>query len=328
MLAVSDTGYGIDSESMDQIFEPFFTTKGVGEGTGLGLATVYGIVEQNSGFIHVYSEPGKGASFRIYLPRHDVAAMAGQAIPAVEAQPGCGEMILLVEDEPALLDATRLILEQVGYVVFAASSPRVALQFAEEHKAQIDLLLTDVVMPEMNGRELAQCITTLDPDLKCLYMSGYTANVLAHRDVIGADIQFIQKPFSINSLAAKIRSRIGSRIGRKLAPMMESLLADAAGRASRYLESLQTRRVAPDAAALEALKDFFTPLQRSTTGTGPGPCRTRRLRLASHGRQCRRQVFWFCDRRGAAGRARCQFSGRGVGPKYRIGDCLASWHRP
>jgi nitrogen-specific signal transduction histidine kinase/CheY-like chemotaxis protein len=205
LLAVSDDGCGMDQETRGKIFEPFFTTKGVSQGTGLGLATVYGIVKQNNGFINVYSEPGKGTTFKIYLSRH--AAEADQIRKESPVPPAARghETILLVEDEPAILKMATMMLERQGYRVLAASAPGEAVRVAGEHAGEIHLLMTDVVMPEMNGRDLAKNLMSLYPDLMCLFMSGYTANVIAHRGVLDEGVHFIQKPFSMLDLAAKVR---------------------------------------------------------------------------------------------------------------------------
>lgn len=204
MLAVSDDGGGMDGDTMEKIFDPFFTTKGVGEGTGLGLATVYGIVKQNNGFIKVYSEPGLGAAFRIFLPRHGAAAVeCGDAAP--EPLRRGHETILLVEDEAAILEIGRVMLENLGYSVLAAGTPADAIRLAEERRGMIDLLLTDVIMPEMNGRELAKNLHSLYPDLACLFMSGYTADVIAHRGVMDEGVNFIQKPFTSRGLSVAVR---------------------------------------------------------------------------------------------------------------------------
>ncbi len=204
MLAVSDDGGGMDRDTMEKIFDPFFTTKGVGEGTGLGLATVYGIVKQNNGFIKVYSEPGLGATFRIFLPRHEAASVeCGGAVP--EPLKRGHETILLVEDEAAILEIGRVMLESLGYSVLAALTPADAIRLAEERRGMIDLLLTDVIMPEMNGRELAKILLSLYPDLACLFMSGYTADVIAHRGVLDDGVNFIQKPFTSRGLSMAVR---------------------------------------------------------------------------------------------------------------------------
>ncbi|WP_224983345.1 PocR ligand-binding domain-containing protein [Geomonas agri] len=204
-LSVSDTGSGMDKETLAQIFEPFFTTKVVGEGTGLGLATVYGIVKQNNGSINVYSEPGLGTTFTIYLPRYSGAAVPAPTKEAVEPAKRGQETILLVEDDLTILNITKSILMNQGYTVLAANSPSEAIRLASEKTCQIDLLITDVVMPEMNGRELSAKLKSMCPQLKCLYMSGYTANVIAHHGVLDEGLYFIQKPYNVNSLADKLR---------------------------------------------------------------------------------------------------------------------------
>ena len=204
-LTVSDDGCGMDQDIKTHLFEPFFTTKDVGEGTGLGLATVYGIVKQNNGFINVSSEPGRGTSFKIYLPRHQIKTEPMRR-ESLTAAPGRGhETILLVEDETAILKITKRILEIYGYQILAASTPDKAIRVAQEHTGEINLLITDVVMPGMNGRDLAQNLISLYPGLKCLFMSGYTGNVIARYGVVDESTYFIQKPFSKQSLAAKVR---------------------------------------------------------------------------------------------------------------------------
>lgn len=205
MLAVSDDGSGMDELTREQIFEPFFTTKQIGKGTGIGLSTVYGIVKQNDGYINVYSEPGEGTTFRIYIPREIVDAADEQSAAPAGPVPGNGETILLVEDEPILLTMTTLLLQRLGYRVLKASGPDAALQQASLHRGEIHLLLTDVIMPEMNGRELSLRITADDPGIRCLFMSGYTADVIAHQGVLDAGLHFLQKPMSLHELAAKVR---------------------------------------------------------------------------------------------------------------------------
>ena len=205
LLAVSDNGCGMDADTLSHIFEPFFTTKAVGKGTGLGLATVYGMVKQNEGFIDVTSDPGQGTTFKIYLPRH--TTKAGRAKKTDTAQPAAGghETILLVEDEPMILDIVVKMLEHQGYTVMAAATPGEAIHLAQKHAGDIHLLMTDVVMPEMNGRDLAKNLLSLYPGLKRLFMSGYTADIIAHRGVLDDGVEFIQKPFSVQSLAVKVR---------------------------------------------------------------------------------------------------------------------------
>jgi PAS domain S-box-containing protein len=210
VLSVSDDGCGMDRETLARIFEPFFTTKELGKGTGLGLATVYGMVRQNNGFIDVHSEPGQGTTFKIYLPRHvDQAPPVPRETLAEPAALG-QETILLVEDEPALLAMTTIILEAQGYSVLTAGTPGEAIRLAGVHTGKIHLLMTDVVMPEMNGRDLAQNLLSLHPHLKCLFMSGYTADVIAHHGVLDKGLYFIQKPFSMKELAAKVREALGA----------------------------------------------------------------------------------------------------------------------
>ncbi len=208
LLAVSDNGCGMDAETQASLFEPFFTTKQMGQGTGLGLATVYGIVRQNDGFINVYSEPDQGTTFRIYLPRHGAASERATVSLAPSSALGGQETILLVEDEPMILELTVAMLESLGYTVLPAGTPGQAIRLAQEHAGPIHLLMTDVVMPEMNGRDLARNLTLLYPDIRRLFMSGYTANVIAHHGVLDEDVHFIQKPFSLQALAAMVRQAL------------------------------------------------------------------------------------------------------------------------
>lgn len=208
LLEVTDDGCGMDPETLDKVFEPFFTTKGLGEGTGLGLATVYGIVKQNDGFVEVYSEPGEGTRFKVYLPRYHGPVPGTTESPVGTIPLGQGETILLVEDEPAILNMASTMLRNLGYVVLAVNTPSEAIRLAQEHPAPIALLITDVVMPDMNGRDLAERFQILRPVTKCLFMSGYTANVMADRNILSDDVQFIQKPFSRKDLAFKIREML------------------------------------------------------------------------------------------------------------------------
>jgi len=210
MLVVSDDGSGMDRETVANIFEPFFTTKEVGQGTGLGLATVYGIVKQNKGLINVSSEPGRGTTFRIYLPRYVAEEERLQQKPnSTKLAAASQETILLVEDEPDILQMIAKMLEQLGYVVLSASTPGEALRLSEAHSSRIELLMTDVVMPEMNGRDLARNLLADYPNLKRLFMSGYTADVIAHHGVLDPGVCFIQKPFTVQYLAAKVREALG-----------------------------------------------------------------------------------------------------------------------
>jgi two-component system cell cycle sensor histidine kinase/response regulator CckA len=205
MLAVSDTGHGIDAGTRDRIFEPFFTTKEPGKGTGLGLATVYGIVKQSGGHVAVYSEPGHGATFKVYLPH---AAGEGQAAPVpLPSEPLAegSETILLVEDEPIVREIASEILERAGYEVLSAEEPATALEIASLWEGEIDLLLTDVVMPGMNGHELAQRLTTMRPGIKVLFTSGYTDGAVVHHGVSGEGSSFLQKPFTRKTLTRRVR---------------------------------------------------------------------------------------------------------------------------
>ena len=207
-IEASDNGSGMDKETVSHIFEPFFTTKGVNEGTGLGLATVYGIVKQNNGFINVYSEQGQGTTFTIYLPRHVGTTSQKQLESKAEPALRGNETILLVEDEPTILTMTTTMLERLGYKVLVAGTPSEAIRLADDHSGEIHLLLTDVIMPEMNGRILSEKLLGNRPELKCLFMSGYTANVISHHGVLDDGVHFIQKPFAKKELAAKIRQAL------------------------------------------------------------------------------------------------------------------------
>lgn len=211
VLSVTDNGSGMDRETRDKLFEPFFTTKARGKGTGLGLATVYGILRQNNCFINVYSEPGQGTRFTIYFPRHHEEQSSLEKTPATAHMNQRGhETILLLEDEEAILTMTTLMLKGLGYNVLPCNSPNEALEAATQRDCHIHLLITDVVMPEMNGRELSKRLKQQYPELKTLFMSGYTANVIAHRGVLDKEVNFIQKPFSTNKLARKIREVLES----------------------------------------------------------------------------------------------------------------------
>ncbi|MGA7162197.1 MAG: PAS domain S-box protein [Bacteroidota bacterium] len=204
MLAFSDTGCGMDKATIAQIFEPFFTTKPKDKGSGLGLATVFGVVKQNNGFINVYSEPGKGTTFKIYFPRFygDIEMPAGKR----EDIPLKGtESILVVEDEEQLLDLAKSSLELYGYTVLIAKSPGDAIVLCERSNTKFDLLITDVVMPGMNGKELKERLDVLKPGMKVVFMSGYTADVVAHRGILDEGVNFLQKPFTPRSLARKVR---------------------------------------------------------------------------------------------------------------------------
>jgi len=203
LVTISDNGAGIDQETLPHIFDPFFTTKEVGKGTGLGLATVYGLVKQHDGFINVYSEPQRGTTFKIYLPANQTAEETAAQFSSPEVTKGEG-IILLVEDDEMLRAVITEMLQTIGYSVIAAADPREALPFCENAQQRIDLLITDVIMPGMNGRELRDRCKTLRPDIKVLFISGYTSNVIVHHGVLEEGVHFIQKPFNLGSLSNKI----------------------------------------------------------------------------------------------------------------------------
>ena len=210
-LSLSDDGCGMDQQTKEHIFEPFFTTKDVGQGTGLGLATVYGIVRQNNGCIEVTSEPGQGAVFTLYLPRFRDGVIREGAGEQVVRPKTAGETILLVEDDPTILDMGKRMLEGMGYMVLAADRPHHALQLAGKYGAEIDLLVTDVIMPEMNGWDLATHLARCHPQTAQLFMSGYTADIIARHGVLNQGVHFIQKPFTARELSEKIREILDAR---------------------------------------------------------------------------------------------------------------------
>jgi PAS domain S-box-containing protein len=207
LLTVSDNGCGMSKETVSKVFEPFFTTKGLGKGTGLGLPTVYGIVKQNNGFVNVYSELSRGSVFKVYLPYHVMESETLKQFKADEIVADSGDegTVLLVEDEPAILQMTVMMLETTGYTVLSAPGSEGALTLAEKYDGDINLLITDVIMPDMNGRELAEKLKRMYPEIKILFMSGYTANVIAHHGVLDEGVNFIQKPFTRNELREKMR---------------------------------------------------------------------------------------------------------------------------
>jgi PAS domain S-box-containing protein len=207
-MTVSDTGCGIAKDIMDRIFEPFFTTKDVGKGTGLGLATVYGIVKQNNGYINVYSELGRGTTFKVYLPVHEDTEAQVHSGVTEHAVQGGNETVLLVEDEPMLLEMGEKMLKRLGYNVLTAQGPSQALETVASYPDDIALIITDVVMPDMNGKELSERVLSLRPGIRCLFTSGYTANVIARHGVLEEGVLFIQKPFLLRDLALKVREAL------------------------------------------------------------------------------------------------------------------------
>ena len=208
LLSVSDDGCGMDKETLQMIFEPFYTTKSMDKGTGLGLATVYGIVKQNNGFINVYSEPAKGTTINIYLRRAKQPGKPPLKKAPVPTDRRGIETILVVEDERAILKMVVKMLEHLGYHVLSAATPGQAIALYQQHTEEIHLLLSDVVMPEMNGRELLGELLSIEPQLKHLFMSGYTANVIAHHGILDEGVNYIKKPFSKQELADKIREAL------------------------------------------------------------------------------------------------------------------------
>ena len=210
LLSVADDGCGMTPETQEKIFEPFFTTKDVAQGTGLGMATVYGIVKQNNGFINVYSEVGNGTIIRIYLPRFEGRIEYRQKDTEMEIPAGRNEMVLLVEDDNDILNLVKVILEHLGYALLTTDSPLEAVSLAQQNAGRLKLLITDVIMPDMNGRELSEQLQNLYPELKTLYISGYTSDVIANRGMLEEGVHFISKPFSVRDLADKVREVLDS----------------------------------------------------------------------------------------------------------------------
>jgi len=194
----------MDEATIARLFEPFFTTKEVGRGTGLGLATVYGIVRQNQGFIRVFSEPGVGTVFHVYLPAYSGPQQPGMPEVVARSIEAVGRTILLVEDEPLIRHVASEMLESLGYVVMSAAAPGEAMDMARNHAGRIDLLMTDLIMPEMNGQSLAKHIKSLHPEARLLFMSGYTAEFVARNGVLEAGGSFLSKPFTLDDLMMKI----------------------------------------------------------------------------------------------------------------------------
>jgi CheY-like chemotaxis protein len=205
MLAVSDTGIGMDAETKARLFEPFFTTKELGKGTGLGLSTVYGIVKQSGGFIWVYSEPGHGTTFKIYLPRVEAAVEAPAPTPEPTTSFGGSETVLLVEDQADVRRLTRKVLAARGYTVLVAAHGVEALRVAEQHSGPIHLMVADVVMPGMSGREVGELLLRARPEVKVLYVSGYANDSIVHHGVLEPGLAFLEKPFTPDALARKVR---------------------------------------------------------------------------------------------------------------------------
>ncbi len=211
MLSIEDNGCGIDETTKSHLFEPFYTTKELGRGTGLGLATVYGIVQQNEGFIDVISYPNRGTTFKIFLPNCAACIPANEIQSAEKNQTG-NETVLLVEDEEFVLKMTLMMLQHLGYNVVCAGSPEDAIKLAQTMAGKINVLVTDVVMPKMNGRQLAEEITRFNPDMATLYISGYTADVIAQHGAIEEGTHFLQKPFNLTNLSEKMREVLNACI--------------------------------------------------------------------------------------------------------------------
>ena len=210
-LSVSDSGCGMEEQVLGYVFEPFFTTKQSGHGTGLGLSTVYGIVKQNEGFIDIWSKSGEGTTFWIYLPRYTGETQRDESTNTVHFKAFHQKVILLVEDEPAILDLGKMMLEKLGYQVLTAGTPSEAIKIAEAHKGSMDILITDVIMPEMDGRNLSEKLLAHYPELKCVFMSGYTADVIAHHGVLQENMHFIQKPFTLKELGSVLSQVVDSK---------------------------------------------------------------------------------------------------------------------
>jgi two-component system cell cycle sensor histidine kinase/response regulator CckA len=215
LMAFTDTGIGMDPATQDRIFEPFFTTKGLGKGTGLGLATVYGIVRQSGGSISVYSEPQRGSTFKVYLPRLAEPPTTASEAVAPAAQTSGTETVLVVEDEEAVRQLAARTLFVRGYTPLVAHTGEEALRLSEQHRGPIHLLLTDVVLPRMSGSRLAETLLATRPELRVLYMSGFTESAIVHHGVLRAGTDFIQKPFTPHALAIKLRDVLGGVSSRR-----------------------------------------------------------------------------------------------------------------
>jgi CheY-like chemotaxis protein len=209
LFSLTDTGSGIDDDKKEHIFDPFFTTKSKGKGTGLGLATVYGIVKQHNGYIWVYSEPDHGTTFKVYIPKaFGLESKKSETVDDTKTGQAAGETILIVEDDPAILELVQQMLQQHGYATIKTASPSECLEIATNFKHPIHLLLTDVVMPEMNGKEIYEKIREYYPNIKVLFMSGYTNDVIADRGILNRGTNLIEKPFSMKALLAKVREAL------------------------------------------------------------------------------------------------------------------------
>jgi two-component system cell cycle sensor histidine kinase/response regulator CckA len=205
MVAVSDTGHGMDSATRQKIFEPFFTTKQQRKGTGLGLATVYGMVKQSGGDIWVYSEPGQGSTFKLYFPRVAEPVSTGSVAESALSRQVCSETVMLVEDEAQVRELTERMLKQLGYSVLTAAHGDEAIELSRAHPGEVSLLVTDVVMPNMSGKLVADALVASRPGLKVLYLSGYTENTVVDHGVLDSNVNFLAKPFSRETLARKVR---------------------------------------------------------------------------------------------------------------------------
>jgi CheY-like chemotaxis protein len=218
VISVSDTGHGMDKETQSRIFEPFFTTKEKGKGTGLGLSTVYGIVKQSSGYVFAQSEPGAGSTFYVYLPRVEDSADELSPAKSQQNEMGGSETVLLVEDEESVRELVRVTLTSRGYNVLEAENGECGLRIAEEYKEHIDILVTDVVMPGIGGRELARKLLLLRPGISVLYLSGYTEDAVVTPGALGPSTAFLQKPFTLQNLAKKVREVLRSNSTPTSAP--------------------------------------------------------------------------------------------------------------
>lgn len=208
LISITDNGRGMDEETLSHIFEPFFSTKDQARNTGLGLATVYGIVKQNNGYIDVCSKPGEGTAFQVYFPREKDRRVEAGGLAQADILIRGTETILILDDEESILNLCASILKKLGYVTLTARSPREAIGLFEKHSEEIQLLLTDVVLPEMSGRDVAEKLVSMKPGLKCLYMSGYTANIIAPRGVLGKGVRLIQKPLTVKDLGVAVRQAL------------------------------------------------------------------------------------------------------------------------